>query len=186
MSTSNCKPLPNLSAKQIHNFWKKIVINGDDDCWPWTGRKNGGYGTFYFGKKPIMATRISMFLHSGIDPFPYFACHVCDVRYDPSDKSYRKCCNPKHLIAGTSADNQRHMAESGRSQKGDRHYRRIDPKKGPRGESSGHAKLTELEIRCIRMEYSSGAITQRALAFKFNVVQALISMIVRRKIWTHI
>lgn len=54
-----------------------------------------------------------------------------------------------------------------------------------RGESQGHALLTEAEVCAIRERYRSGE-RQTALALEYGVHQTTVSDIVRRKSWQHI
>lgn len=60
--------------------------------------------------------------------------------------------------------------------------------KGAQGEKSGSAKLTDSDIRLIRLkakkESSSGY--QARLAQEFNVASSIISRIINNKIWKHI
>lgn len=54
------------------------------------------------------------------------------------------------------------------------------------GENNPSKKLTEQKVKDIRSEYLSGNITQLQLAIKYGVKEATISLILRRKTWTHI
>jgi hypothetical protein len=81
------------------------------------------------------------------------------------------CVNPAHLGYGTNADNARDMVEAGRQAKGVDH---------------GRAKLTEEQVLEIRRRHAAGGVTQLALGDEFGVTNALISYIVRRKIWSHL
>lgn len=114
----------------IKRFWDKVVVRGEDDCWPWTASTDGrGYGQM---KSPFMidgnkarrnlkAPRISLMLRDGIldRPVPrdMYACHVCD---NPI------CVNPKHLFWGTNKDNQDDSVKKGRQvlvdQKGENNH----------------------------------------------------------------
>lgn len=55
-----------------------------------------------------------------------------------------------------------------------------------RGERSGHAKLTESDIKLIRQEYSEGIMNQRELGVKFKVRQQQICRIINKKRWAHV
>ena len=59
----------------------------------------------------------------------------------------------------------------------------IKPKKGIK---NGQAKLNEDQVLEIRKLYKTGDYTQAALSKIFGVCFQLISLIVRRKIWTHV
>lgn len=55
----------------------------------------------------------------------------------------------------------------------------------PVGEDASH-KLTEEQIRKIRIRYATGVITQKQLAKEYGIHQVTVSEIVTRKIWRHI
>lgn len=54
------------------------------------------------------------------------------------------------------------------------------------GERHGMSKLTDDQVRSIRTRFAAGGITQSKIAAGYGVDQTLVSMIVRRKIWTHV
>ena len=54
------------------------------------------------------------------------------------------------------------------------------------GARNGKAKLTDEDIRDIRLTYASGAAYQKELAKEYGVCQTQISKIVRQVQWTHI
>lgn len=93
-------------------FWKHVDISGEDNCWNWTGSMfQKGYGCVKYKGKLFGAHRISYMIHNGGIPDKLFICHTCDNR---------RCVNPKHLYAGTAADNSRDMVERKRFFKGKR------------------------------------------------------------------
>jgi hypothetical protein len=82
---------------------------GPDECWPWTGGKQGkGYGQFYRRKGvPEGAHRFSWELANGRPiPLGRMVMHSCD---NPP------CVNPAHLSVGTCADNNRDKTAKGRN-----------------------------------------------------------------------
>ena len=53
-----------LTEKNIKNFWKKVDIKSEDECWEWTGCKNNDdYGQINIKKKTYRSHRISWILH---------------------------------------------------------------------------------------------------------------------------
>ena len=90
-------------------FWRFVQKAGPDECWLWTGGKQGkGYGQFYRAKhQPVGAHRFSWELANG-EPVPpgRMVMHSCD---NPP------CVNPAHLSVGTCRDNLRDCAAKGRN-----------------------------------------------------------------------
>lgn len=85
-------------------------------------------------------------------------CHTCDVPL---------CCNPAHLFTGTRAQNMADAARKGRAN---------------RGEANARARLTESDVREIR----ASSLPQVALAEKYGVARATVSMVISRKLWAHV
>lgn len=78
---------------------------GPDGCWPWMRtRVASGYGRFRWDGKTWWAHRLSFYLANGY--LPEAVCHRCD---NPP------CQNPRHLRAGTLADNTLEMWAKGRA-----------------------------------------------------------------------
>jgi hypothetical protein len=116
--------------------------------------------------KTCLAHRVAYEWAYGAIPDGMLVRHKCD---NPS------CCNPAHLELGTDKDNYSDMVSRGRRVPG-----------RPKGEKNCKAKLSEEEVKQIRLMYKAGGESTNTLARKFNVTQALISQIVLRKIWKHI
>lgn len=169
----------------------KVDKRGLDDCWTWMASRfsnGGGYGQFSIGGaggSAIGAHRYSWDLHFGPIPEGMLVCHHCD---NPP------CVNPAHLFLGTHVDNALDMVAKGRSPKwapgrvpisGDKHYARVDPSRMARGEASSQAKVTEADVREMRMLHASGS-TYAALARKYGVTYQAIAYIVRREHWAHV
>lgn len=146
-------------------FWQKVDRRGPNDCWPWTkARDRQGYGqTKFSSRQSQKAHRVAYTLTHGAIPAGLMICHRCDSP---------PCCNPAHLYAGTSADNQRDAVRAGK------HRDRV-------GDRNPAAKLTADDVREIRAGLSRG-LTQSALAERFGVEQTNISMIKRGATWRHV
>lgn len=87
-------------------FWRRVDVRGDDECHPWLGSLVAGYG-MYRGK---YAHRTAYELHHGALP-PYHPKrsvirHTCDNR---------PCCNWRHLVHGTTKQNNDDTVERGRA-----------------------------------------------------------------------
>lgn len=96
-----------LSDKDINRFWSKINVKGANDCWPWKSSTRGslGYGQFRIGDKICDAHRVALELMKGPLKKGKYILHNCD---NP------RCCNPRHLSAGTQQGNMEDMTEKGR------------------------------------------------------------------------
>lgn len=148
------------------DFWNLVDIKGEDNCWTWkgsvTGRKQNSYGRFRFNRKIVKSHRLSYELMYGNIPEDLFVLHSCDNKL---------CCNPKHLHLGTHRDNMNEAKERGRV---------------PRGENSKLTKLKNENIIKIRELYDSKKYTNRQIGKLFDISKNHVSLIVHRKIWTHI
>lgn len=154
-----------MSKTIEQRFYSKV--NKTKKCWYWIGANRGGnnpYGNLRFGKKRILAHRISWVIHNGDIPKGLFVLHTCD---NP------KCVNPKHLFLGTWDDNNKDRNKKGRTIV-------------QHGENSHFHKLTEKEVLFIRNEFKTKDITLTSLSKKFNVSITAIKMIVDRQNWKHI
>lgn len=96
-----------LSDNDLARFWSKINVKGANECWPWKNSLRGslGYGQFRIGDKICDAHRVALELKNGPLPKGRYVCHSCDSP---------KCCNPRHLFAGTQKNNMDDMTEKGR------------------------------------------------------------------------
>ncbi len=152
-------------------FWEKVNKDGPiinpalGNCWVWTAAKTRGYGAIAGIKSDgvLQAHRVSYAFTHGKIPLGLIICHKCD---NPP------CVNPKHLYAGTDADNMRDSMARGRQ-------------RAVHGEQHPHAKLTDSQIIEIRNLTASG-MTNRATAKLFNVGFSAIARIRERKNWKHV
>ncbi len=149
---------------------QQIAINvdrsgGPDACWPWLGKvyATKPYGYFKHRGRSTGAHRTAWELANGrLVPDGLLVRHV--VCNNPP------CCNPAHLEVGTDSDNSNDMVRAGRQASGVRH---------------GSAKLTEDQVRAIRVRCASGE-TIVSLAKAFGVSRAAISATVSGKHWRHV
>jgi hypothetical protein len=89
-----------------------------------------GYGAIKINGRMISAHRVAWELENGPIPDGLDALHKCDT---PA------CVNPAHIFIGTHAENMRDKYRKGRA----RHTR---------GEGHGPTKLTEAQVRAIRVD----------------------------------
>ena len=143
-------------------FWSKVAVGGEDECWLWKASVNSGRGQFSTGGRPRKAHRLSYVHFYGPVPKGKEVCHTCDVG---------TCVNPKHLFAGTHAENMRDMKEKGRANGG-----------GPSGESHWNAKLSNEDVASIRARAASGE-KHKEIARSFGVCNSTIGLIKAGKIW---
>jgi hypothetical protein len=136
-----------------------------DQCWPWTaGLTDDGYGKFSFthnGRHKAMTASRALWLLTFGEPNGQ-VLHDC---------GNRPCCRLDHLYDGTHAQNMTDRTRHGRTGIGSR---------------NGNAKLSDIEVRSIRMLYASGSFTQRELAALYGISRAMTSFIVTRRYWSHL
>jgi hypothetical protein len=156
------KHIPELTDRQLRNFWLKVSKRGPDNCWEWLGYRNReDYGMFGLHPAGVFrAPRVMYYLATGVQPGGLHVCHKCDA---PS------CCNPAHLFLGTDADNAADRDVKGRL--------------GPReGVNNGRAKLTEKQVLEIRASNASLV----TLAARYGVCYVSISQVKSHQTWKHI
>jgi hypothetical protein len=144
-------------------FWSKV--DRADGCWLWRAfRDRHGYGRYAVtARRPRFAHRYSWELANGPVPAGLCVCHSCD---EPA------CVNPYHLWLGTHADNMADRGRKGRTAVGV-------------GERHGMSKLTEADVRTIRVELACGVL-QAVLASRYGVGRTAISAIKTGKLWRHV
>lgn len=158
----------NPTGKNQHNlptdvrFWSHV--DKSDDCWIWTASRSAdGYGRFRLNHKLIAANRMSWKIAHGEIPAGMLVLHRCD---NPP------CVNPEHLFLGTDKDNAQDSCAKGR--------RSSRP-----GETNPSAKLTDLDVRHIRIMLAGGW-PKKSLARLFGVSIYPIQSISTGKKWGHV
>ena len=158
-------------------FWAKVQSGPSGECWPWTaGTDDNGYGIFRvqagsFGlstARNLKAHRVAFFLVRGRWPEP-MGLHGCD---NPP------CCNAEnleHIHEGTPLLNMQEMWERGRGVS-------CLPPVGT-GEDSPHHVLTYEIAERIRVRFSGGGVSKRALAREFGVSPFTVRFVVEGRRW---
>jgi hypothetical protein len=122
------------------------LLAAPDECWEWTGARNGhGYGRLNRGGHSgatIKAHRASYEIHHGVDPGELDVCHRCD---NPP------CVNPAHLFLGDAKANAQDMARKGRA--------------GPQnGQGLLIQQVTDAQVRELREKAAAGTPHDRLAA----------------------
>lgn len=140
-------------------FWKRVKRGRANQCWPWKGKVNSsGYGSFQGRGAHVYCWEIA---HG---PTEKYVLHTCDNR---------RCCNLKHLFAGTQSDNIKDQHTKGRN------YFQKFPERRPRGEKHKNAKLTSQQANRIRRLYATKKYRQADLGVLYGVSQRVISLVTR-------
>ncbi len=145
-------------------FWKKVDVKQIDECWNWIGAVNkDGYGRARFQGKSIYVHRLSLiYQEPNLDFGKKVVMHICD---NP------RCCNPKHLLLGTHADNQADKFKKQRQAK---------------GEKNGQSLLTEEQVKEARSKYIPKVVTYKMLAKEYGVCKDTMQKAIRGIYWSHI
>lgn len=170
----------NLSAR----FWSKVKRQSVAACWPWlASREEKGYGQFFLAGRKLAAHRVAYMLANGRWPHPdKMILHTCD---NPS------CVNPRHLIEGTCAENNRDTVEKARHQNGATKERASPLERGtecwrdgpPDKMRVGCSRFSAYDVQEIRREHAAapGRDTLTAIADRHNVRRQIIKDIVNRR-----
>lgn len=162
-------------------FWRRVAIVDDaTSCWEFNRPPSLiRYGRITVDGRSMGAHRAAWEVSFGPIPDGLFVLHRCD---NPP------CVRPEHLFLGTAEDNARDRANKGRTarQPGDRHGLRKHPECVARGESHGGSRLTEEQVRQIRLRQAQGGTTHEKLASEFGVSRTTVTLICLRKTWRHI
>ena len=176
-------PRPKMRKPLMERFWK--YVEKTDTCWLWTAhRDKDGYGNIKEGdgsRRTLRAPAVSWSIHFGNIPDNQWILHHCD---NPP------CVRPDHLYLGDVRQNAADRVARNRSARGETSGRTLHPErwtieKRPKGQSHGRSKLTEEDVLRIR-SLGSSKLSQQAIADQFEISRPLVSLIINRKIWTHI
>jgi HNH endonuclease len=158
-------------------FWERVARGEPAACWLWTGTINvQGYGVFKYQRSFWQTHRLAWTLACGEIPTGLCVLHRCDVPL---------CCNPAHLFLGTQAENVADKVAKGRQSRGDAHWRR-HPERIARGEHLPQHRLSEKDVRAIRLLYEAGIYTYPELAQLFCCSTQAVANVVLRRTWTHV
>lgn len=162
MRINDILALPDLQAV-ITRFETKYAINPMTGCWEWQHAKAwNGYGLFTLPKHvSVRAHRFSYVIHKG--PLPHGKAwggskQDLVIRH----KCHNPCCvNPDHLIPGTVQQNTQDMIDAGRFYGA--------------GEANRQAKLTNEQVRAIRLDTRHPLDIAAAYGISRPTVQGILS-----------
>lgn len=142
------------------DLWQRVDITQNaDECWEWLGHTGtGGYGSIRFQGTVWRTHRLAYYLHTGLAP-SQDVLHSCD---NP------RCCNPNHLREGDDQDNTNDKVSRLRHRFGERHR---------------CAKLTNAEVREIKIALRDKTATQKELSEQYHISGDIIAGINKGKIW---
>jgi hypothetical protein len=151
-----------LKRWTLADIFARCVVCPDKHCWLWQGSaKDNGYGRIRHLGRWTTPHRLALMLAFGwYEERPeleaaHGACHN------------RLCCNPVHMNWKTAKGNAEDRTRDGTATIGER---------------NGATKLAAAQVLAIRTEYVKGSKEYggAALARKYGVSEALISLIARR------
>jgi hypothetical protein len=130
-------------------------LRDDRGCLTWLGHvQTKGYGFIRCDGRYQVTMRIVWQHFHGEIPEGMSVMHKCDNR---------RCCEPRHLMLGTNADNILDKAKKGRARK----------------------KLHKEQIPEIRKMLAEGIVSQTEIGRQFGVHQSVISAIKHGRYWAH-
>lgn len=129
-----------------------------DDCWNWQGLRNH-YGLVPHGARNHYAHRMAYERWRGPIPDGFVVRHTCDNKF---------CVNPVHLILGKQSDNVADAVERGLNCRGERH---------------GMRRLTEQQVREIKILLHSTNLSHRVIADRYPVTTSGIEAIAAGRTW---
>ena len=154
-------PLAETPKERIRSELDRAIQYAGDDClvWPLYRDPSGRGQIHYNGRNAFVARVICEEAYGPPPTQQYVAAHSCG-------NGHLGCCNPHHLRWATQSENLLDTHQHGTVLTGAR---------------NPQAKLDQASVDAIRE--LSGTLSQRNIARQFGVSQALISHIVRRKVW---
>lgn len=154
-----------FNKKQADRFCSRIEEQSSG-CIHWTGTISRlGYGQIGVNNKTFLSHRLVA--NAILGPIPKdkpFVCHTCD---NP------KCLNPDHLFYGSPKDNSQDMSKK----------KRFKPQIGVSNNSS---KLTEEQVKEIKILLQIGEMTQKEIGEIYNVADNTVCGINTGKYWKHV
>lgn len=190
-----CANAGKTRAPSKDRFLHSLAIRDDPkSCWEWQrGRTGEGYGAFHAEGRQIKAHRYAWEIVAGVIPDGLQVLHTCDnpacCRNDDEGVYWANgAFHPRygHLWLGTNADNMEDKVAKGRQAIGQTHGAATHPESTPHGERNWHAKLTEDDVRTIRLTPANDLAAIRVLAQHHDVHPTTISNIIKRKTWRHL
>lgn len=96
--------LRHFTEDDVARFWQLVEIKGDNDCWPWLGRRSQSrrfeYGVWSWGSQQLKPHRVAWVLAGNVlDPamtLDHVKARGCRSKL---------CCNPGHLEQVTQSEN---------------------------------------------------------------------------------
>lgn len=150
---------PIFCSKKCNFMGSYKIVNG---CWIWrNANKKTGYGILNYHGQAISAHRYSYTIFKGPIPKKYEVCHTCDVR---------NCVNPEHLFLGTKSDNMQDCLNKKKFSNGEKHYA---------------AKITEENVKQIRLRRSMGEKIKN-IANDFGISISSVCDLDKRRTWKHV
>ena len=155
---------PDMTTKQEIVSYETAYTVRDGDCLLTTSQVlRKGYGIARLGRRTVPIHRMALEVKIGRDLVPgEQSNHTC---HRPG------CINPDHLYVGSHQENMRDRQRLGRQ---------------ARGEANGQSKLTDDNVREIRLRHATGAISMLKLSFEYGVHNTIIRDVIMRKNWKHI